>query len=39
MIAKQQATREQTHPVCLHAMEKYEKMENIGTKNNYETMS
>ena len=29
MIAKQQVKREQTHPVCLHAVEKYEKVENV----------
>ena len=27
VIAKQQLKREQTHPVCLHAVEKYEKVE------------
>ena len=29
MIAKQQANKEQTHPVCLQAVEKYEKVENV----------
>ena len=37
MIAKQQVKREQTHPVCLHAVEKYEKMENVNTHNDYKT--
>ena len=39
MIAKQQAKREQTHPVCLHAVEKYEKEEIANTQNDYETTS
>ena len=39
VIPKQQAKREQTHPVCLHAVEKYEKVENINTQNDYETTS
>ena len=48
VIAKQQAKREQTHPVCLHAVEKYvclhagekyEKVENVNTQNDYETTS
>ena len=34
MIAKQQAKREQTHHVCLHAVEKYEK---FNTQNDYKT--
>ena len=33
VIAKQQAKIEQTHPVCLHAVEKYKKVENINTQN------
>ena len=33
-IAKQ-AKREQSHPVCLHAVQKYEKVENINTQNDY----
>ena len=28
--AKQQSKREQTHPVCLHAVEKCEKVESIN---------
>ena len=32
-ILKQQSKREQTHPVCLHAVEKYEKVESINTQN------
>ena len=32
VIAKQQLKREQTHPVCLHAAEKYEKVESIDTQ-------
>ena len=38
-IAKQQAKREQTHPVCLHAVEKYEKVEIVNTQTDYETTS
>ena len=38
VIAKQQSKREQTHPVCLHAVEKYEKVESV-IHNDYETMS
>ena len=37
VIAKQQAQREQTHLVCLNAVEKYEKVKNVNTQNNYET--
>ena len=39
MIAKQQSKREQTHPVCLHAVGKYEKVESVSTQNDYETAS
>ena len=39
VIAKQQAKREQTYPACLHALEKYEKVENINTQNDYKTTS
>ena len=39
VIAKQQVKREQTHPVCLHAVEKYEKVDNINTQNDHETTS
>ena len=35
MIAKQQAKGEQTHPVFLHAVEKYDKVENTNTQNDY----
>ena len=35
-IAKQ-SKREQTYPVCLHAMEKYEKVESVNTQNDYKT--
>ena len=35
MIAKQQAKGEQTHPVFLHAVEKYDKVENTNTLNDY----
>ena len=31
VIAKQQQKREQTHPVCSHAAEKYEKVESVNT--------
>ena len=30
---KQQAKRVQAHPVYLHAMEKYEKVESVNTQN------
>ena len=36
MIAKKQAKREQTHPVCLHAVEKYKK---VNTQNDYQKTS
>ena len=39
MIAKQQAKREQTYPVCLHTVEKYEKVESITAENDYEITS
>ena len=39
VIVKEQAKREQTYPVCLHAVEKYEKMENVNTQNDHETTS
>ena len=32
MIRKQQTKREQTYPVCLHAVEKYERLESINKK-------
>ena len=32
VIAKQPAKRE-THPVCLHAVEKHEKVDSINTHN------
>ena len=35
VIAKQQAKREQSHPVCWHAVEKYENMENVNTQYDY----
>ena len=38
VIAKQ-AEKEQTHPVCLHVVDKYENVENVNTQNNYETTS
>ena len=38
-IVKEQSKREQTHPECIHAVEKYEKLENINTQNDYETRS
>ena len=38
MIVKQQAKRKQSS-LCLHAVAKYEKVENINTQNDYETMS
>ena len=36
MIRKERAKREQTHHVCLHAVEKYEK---VNTQNDNETTS
>ena len=39
VIAKQRARKEQTHPLCLHAVEKYGKVENVNTKNDYKTTS
>ena len=38
MIAKQRAKREQTHPVRLHAVEKFEKKES-DIQNDYKTTS
>ena len=38
MIAKQ-VKREQSHPMYLHAMGKYEKVESINTQNDQETTS
>ena len=37
MIAEQQSKREQTHPVCSPAVEKYEKVESVNTQNDYKT--
>ena len=39
MIVKQRPKWEQTHSVCLHTLEKYEKVESVNTKNIYETTS
>ena len=39
VITKQQSKREQAHPVCLQEVQKYEKVENINTQNDYETTS
>ena len=39
VIAKQRAKREQIHPVCLHAVKKYEKVEIANTQNDYKTTS
>ena len=39
VIAKQRSKREQTHPVCLQAAKKYEKMESVNTQNDYATTS
>ena len=36
VIAKQ-SKREQTHPVCLHEVENYEKVESVNTQKDYET--
>ena len=32
VIAKQREKREQTHPVCLHIVVKYEKVESVNIK-------
>ena len=37
MIAKEQAKREHTHPVYLHAVEKDKKVEKANTQNDYQT--
>ena len=40
--AKQQVkknNKKQTHPVRLHAVDKYENAENVNTQNGYGTMS
>ena len=37
--AKYQAKREQANPMCLHAVEKYEKVESVNTQNDYATSS
>ena len=39
VIAKQQAEKEQTYPVCLHAVNNCENVENVNTQNDYETTS
>ena len=39
VITKQQLKREQTHPVCLHAVEKNGKAESVDTQNDYATTS
>ena len=38
VMAKQHVKRKQTHPLCLHAVEKY-KVESFDTQNYYETTS
>ena len=35
VTAKQRAKTEQTRPMCLHTVEKYEKSEIVKTPNNY----
>ena len=37
VIAEQQSKRKQTHHVCSHAVEQYEKVESVNTQNDYET--
>ena len=32
VIVKQEAEKEQTHPVCLHGEDKYENVENVNTQ-------
>ena len=39
VIAKQQSKREQTHPVCLHAVEKNGRAESVDTQSDYATKS
>ena len=39
IITKQQSKREQTHPVCLHAVEKNGRAESVDTQNDYATKS
>ena len=39
VIVKQQAKREQTHPVFLPTVYNQENVENVNTQNNYETTS
>ena len=39
VIPKQRVKRKQAHPVCLHAVEKYEKLETGHAQNGYETAS
>ena len=38
-MAKQQPKTEQSRHVCLHTVEKYEKVKNVNTHNDYETTS
>ena len=38
ILGKQQSKREQTHPVCLHKVEKYEKLESVNIQD-YKTAS
>ena len=35
-MEKQQAKREQTHPMCFNPVAKYEKVERVNTQNDYE---
>ena len=39
VILKEQAKREQPHPVCSHTVEKYKKVENVNTQNDHERRS
>ena len=39
VIVKQEAEKEQTHPVCLHGEDKHENVENVNAQNDYETTS
>ena len=39
VIAKQESKRKLTHPVCLHAVKKCEKVENVNKQSNYATTS
>ena len=39
VIAKRQSKIEQTHPVCLQAVEKYKNVDSVNTQSDYATTS